>query len=222
MKDETVALATQFVDLLKKRPGFLWTKEDTAFVQRLLVEAGFDVKSVVRGKLVGNYLDDDGSKTGETFPINALCPFKAVGFESGEDYRATIWLDCLCWVPRGNYLGTPTRMEAIQKVSAEIERSVPLVPVQLTPEGDLLKEYPRDGGFVDHSRDSNKVSLCVGVHAFCHGWMDRNRATASNDSITCRCCGLRVLFPKKIKTYGELRDHFKSRFEAAKSEPIAA
>ncbi len=100
------------------------------------------------------------------------------------------------------------REKLIKVMIAEIERSVPLTPIQLTPEGDLLREYPSGMvafGSANHTRDDSNLSSCVGVHEFCNGWMDRKRVTKTHDAIVCRRCCLRVLFPKEAKTYGDLR-----------------
>ena len=104
--------------------------------------------------------------------------------------------------------GGKDREELIKFVQAEIERSIPLEPIQLTPEGDFLLEYPPNltpGFLVDHTRDDHRLNSCVGVHKYCGSWMDRHGATATHDAISCRGCRLRVLFPKEVKTYGELR-----------------
>lgn len=97
------------------------------------------------------------------------------------------------------------REKAIETVRLEIERSIPLQPIQLTHEGDMMLEYLREGYSVDHTRDSHELVSCVGIHAYCRGYVDRRRATKSRDALLCRSCYLRVLFPLEIKTYGELR-----------------
>ncbi len=104
-----------------------------------------------------------------------------------------------------------SREKLVGAIALEIERSVPLEPVQLTSEGDLLGEYPPGllgfgyEYFVNHTRDDHSLNTCVGVHLHCDSWMDRRRTTATHDAIICKVCRLRVLFPKEIKTYGELR-----------------
>lgn len=209
--------ATAFVDLaLKYREQWKEIKhfpsDEVQVFFAIVSAAGFDPKKVVPGKLVGHYFDEDGRSTSETYPINILCPFKVMDQEDSDHYFATGWLDCaLRRVVLGAIRREESRDQLIETITAEIKRSVPLQPVQLTPEGDLLCEYPPRtlalSGleyFVEHTRDDSKLNLCVGVHNFC-GWMDRARATETHDAINCRKCHLRVYFPKEVKTYGELR-----------------
>lgn len=210
---DTVSVASRFVDLALAYRR--WDKIESLpddEVQVLLetaVAAGFEATCVVPGKLRGDWLDQ-GGRTGETYPVNSLCPFKVVS-GGGDHYFATGWLDCaLRRVVTGSRRGE-SREQLIEAISLEIERSVPLQPIQLTPEGDLLREYPpseRAFGseyFVDHTRDDHELRLCVGVHVDCNGWMDRCRADAAHDAIVCRHCHLQVHFPREVKTYGELR-----------------
>lgn len=216
---ETANIATSVVDLALRHD---WSKvrelpvNDVQVLFATVSAAGFDSKAVVPGKLSGNYRDQDGRATGETYPINELCPFKVVGQEDdGDDYdnyRATGWLDCVIRrVVFGSNRKNENRGQLIEAITQEIERSVPLTPVQLTPEGDLLEESsPMSHAFgleylVDHTRDDHKLSSCVGTHARCNGWVDRTRATETHDALICRSCHMRVLFPKNVETYGELR-----------------
>ncbi len=209
---KTTDVAVSFVDLALKHD---WSKikELPAAEAQILFEtvsaAGFEPGKVVPGKLVGDYLEQDGSRTGETYPINRFCPYKVVSRDGDDLYHATGWLDRALYFARR----ATDRQECIRAIQQEIERSVPLEPVQLTPEGDLLREYPPSGSYsVDHTRDSRELKSCVGVHDYCNGWMDRGRATKTHDALVCRSCHLRVLFPKEIKTYGELRQALASKF----------
>ncbi len=210
---ETANIAASFVDLVLKHERWdqiseLPADEVEVFLSTVTA-AGLDPESVVPGKLRGNYREQDGSSTGDTYPINGLCPFKVVSQAGGDHYLATGWLDCALRrvVKRQN----EDRDRLIEAIALEIERSVPLTPVPLTPEGDLLQEYPPSihgfglQYFVEHTRNENKLGSCVGVHAHCNCWMDRCGATGTHDAIVCRGCHLRVLFPREVETYGELR-----------------
>jgi len=178
-----------------------------------VLAAGFNPGFIVPGKLKGEYLDQTGRKTGEVYSINWGFPFKVISPEKEDDYIATGWLDCaLRRVVSGGPRRGESREQLVEAIEREIERSIPLEPIQLTTEGDLLCEYPPNplafsslAYFVDHTQDSGKLASCVGVHMFCGGWMDRRQATATHDAIMCRNCQLKVFFPKKIKTYGGLR-----------------
>lgn len=216
MRRETITVAPQFVDLVlkygqKELQGLLPDKVQILF--KTVEAAGFEPGQVVPGRLVGDYRDQGGDRTGDTYPINQLCPFKVMNQEGEEDYFAIGWLDCA--VRRVVYgLGNrgEDRDELIEAICLEIERSIPLQPIQLTPEGDLLSEYPPQssmmdslGYFVKHTRGDHKLESTVGLHEHCNGWMDRQRTTKTHDVIVCRSCHLRIPFPKEIKNYGEFR-----------------
>ncbi len=194
--------------------GHDWSKDNglAADEIQLLFEvvsvAGFEPREVVLGKLRGNYIEQDGSPTGETYPINDTCPYRVVNQEGGDHYRATKWLDGALKLARS---GT-NRDQLATSIQKEIERSVPLEPVQLTPEGDFLLELPPEHGcFVDHARDWSQFKMSAGVHQYCRGWVDRTRVTKAHDVLVCRRCHLRVLFPTAVNTYGELRHYFTSK-----------
>ena len=67
---------------------------------------------------------------------------------------------------------------ALVSVCEAIQDSRPLEPIQLTPEGDFLREYPpreKFGGyeyFIKHTRDDRNLDTCVGIHKYCHGWIE--------------------------------------------------
>jgi hypothetical protein len=223
MPSKATDVATRFVDLALKHKRWDEVKTLPADQIQILFDtvsaAGFNPKKVAPGKLVGHYRDQDGSSTGETYPINGLCQFKVVGQEDGDHYFATGWLDCaLRRAVYGMTRQNEGREKLIEVMAEEIERSVPLEPIQLTPEGDLLREYPPSTlvfgleYFVKHIRDENNLDSCVGVHEFCNCWMDRMRATKTHDAIVCRGCHLRVLFPKEVKSYGDLRQALASQW----------
>lgn len=216
-------VATRFVDLVLKRTPKEWSEintlsEDEARVLfNTLSVAGFNLKKLEVGKLVGDYIGQSGSTTGETYPINRLCPFKVI-YNDGKDHRfSTGWLDCAFMrVAQSN----ESRKELIKVITEEIERSIPLKPIQITPEGDFLREFcltPLNFGpeyFIQHKRDENVLNSNVGIHKFCNGDIYRVRATETHDAILCQKCYLRVLFSKEVKTYGELREEF--AFKCAK------
>jgi len=222
MSNKTIDVATRFVDLTLKYKQWGGIKTLPADEMQVLFEtvsaAGFNPKKVIPGNLVGHYRDQDGSSTGETYLINSLCPFKVVNQKDDDHYFATGWLNCaFCRVIYASMRQQEDREKLIEVMANEIERSVPLTPIQLTPEGDMLREYPPSmfafglEYFVDHTRDDRKLSCCVGVHEYCNSWMDRMQATKTHDAIVCRGCHLRVLFPKEVETYGDLRKALASK-----------
>jgi len=64
----------------------------------------------------------------------------------------------------------------------------------------------------DHTKDHYEISsprLVVGVHKHCNGEFFRRGATETHDALVCGRCYLRVLFPREVETYGELRQALK-------------
>jgi hypothetical protein len=84
------------------------------------------------------------------------------------------------------------------------DKDIPLSPIQLTPIGDLLEEYPTSQG-VGHTTDEKKLNQCVGIHALCDSFMDLRPASTTHNAINCRGCNLRVPISNTIITYGDLR-----------------
>ena len=184
----------------RKQSPRMSPKEITVLLA-IVVAAGWEVKGVAPGWLRGNYRDQDGSTTGETYPINLYCPYKTMDEDGHDSYAATTWLDhAVTMVSK-----EPSNETAIKWLESEVCRSRPLDPVQITKDGDFLREYPPREACDDHMRDGDSLSTCVGVHAYCNSWVDRRQATKRMDAIVCRGCYLRVLFPIEIRTYGELR-----------------
>ena len=84
-----------------------------------------------------------------------------------------------------------------------------LEPIVLTAEGEKLYHPQPD------LQENSKLSLMPGVHAVCQGWVDRRDVSETHRAIHCRTCGLRITFPRKVDTYGKLREHCRQRIEAA-------
>jgi hypothetical protein len=209
----TLKLAEALVNLGTGSQPF--SDAEVQILFNVVKSAGFNPKSIVLGMLRGHCVDQDGSKTGQTFVINGRCPFKVMG-EDGDDYFATGWLNDIVGLALSY---TKVRRDLVKAVKKEIERSVPLKPIQITSEGDVLEEYPVSPYalvgyqyFVEHTKDSRKIAGCIGVHAHCGGWVDRHSASRAKDTLVCRSCGLRVYFPKKVRTYGGLREFYSMQF----------
>lgn len=80
-------------------------------------------------------------------------------------------------------------------------------PVVITEFRDTLLEYPSDPPM--KYGDEKRLNTCIGIHAVCGGWVDISRTSTSHSAITCRSCGLRAVVPNGVKTWGDLRAHFK-------------
>ena len=212
---DTSSIAVQFVDLALK---YEWNMveelpaEEMETLQKIIVKSGFKDGCVVRGKIEGHYLDQEGRKTVETYPVNTFCPFKVVN-PDGDDEIATSFLDDVLKlvVPRiGEEI--PTREQFIERVQEKINQAISLKPIQLTSAGDfLVKHLPTFA--TDHPQDGELLRSCVGMHQYCGGWLDRHRATATHDAISCRECNLRVLIPREVETYGDLREALASQWK---------
>lgn len=202
MRDQIAVAAEQFVDCVRdtqKDP----TKEAAVFF-KVVAMAGFEPSRIVPGRIIGDYLEQDGSRTGETYLVNTTNPHKVVGQNGRDHYHATGWLDSMVRIAAK----IRDREECIDRVKREIERSIPLDPIQLTTEGDGLEEcHPSiDTEYlVDHTRDTDAIRMTAGVHAFCNGYFDRVEISKTHNALVCRKCHLRVPFPKTVTTYGALR-----------------
>jgi len=78
------------------------------------------------------------------------------------------------------------------------------MPIVLTEQGDTLLERSDRRGAPPLS---DETSLGGGVHAICGGCIDYRRTTNTHSVLLCRACGLRLVIPADVVTYGQLRGH---------------
>lgn len=211
----TTQIATAFLDLALKHK---WSEvgqlpdNEVQTLFEIITAAGFESTRFVFGKLMVYHRDEDGRPTSESYPINKVCPYKVIGMDGEYHLNATVWLDhtlSLALDEKGK-----DRQKSIEIIQLEIERSIPLKPIQLTIDGDFMRELQPCGFFADHTRDNHKLphGSSMGIHAHCNGFMDRiHQTTETHSLILCRRCHLRVLFPKDIITYGQLRLYLDSK-----------
>jgi len=185
------------------------TEEEIELLGCIVELAGFEIKGIVPGKLHGNYRDQGGDDTGERFLVNHTCPYKVIGTNGLDFYNATGWLDCILNMVIAN-IATENKALAIENLQKEITRSIPLPAIPLTIQNDLLNEFPptNHGYLKDHTRDHHPLSDIAGIHDICNGSIDLKQTSMTHSALFCRACGLRVVFPNTIKTYGDLRLHF--------------
>lgn len=215
-----LSVATKFVAMMLKY-GKAWritkdtlpTPEEFEAIREVVAAAGFEPREIIFGKLFGDYLDQDGSVTGEKYAINAFSQLTVIGQDGKPHDFATGWLDCAFLHAQRFLANGEERIQVISKsLAEEIARSRPRAPIRLTEDNDTLIESPPSeyggsrGYFVDHVREEHVLREgVVGIHECCKGFIDRQQATRSHDILLCRRCRLRLPFPNAVKTYGELR-----------------
>lgn len=75
-------------------------------------------------------------------------------------------------------------------------------PIVLTDAGDAL--LPRKG--VGGDQDALLADPCVGIHDVCGGSVSCVKTTVSGTLILfCTRCGLRLVYPPSVATFGDLR-----------------
>jgi hypothetical protein len=84
------------------------------------------------------------------------------------------------------------------------EKEHDLIP--LTELGESLQPYPKFDGSDYKMLDDNTIGNCMGVHHVCGGFVDLKEVSKTNNAMICRSCGLRVVLPNTVETYGELRE----------------
>lgn len=57
----------------------------------------------------------------------------------------------------------------------------------------------------DISDETTLIFSRVGVHAECHGFINLIPVSETYSVLYCQHCGLRIIIPRKIGTYGDLR-----------------
>ena len=201
----------KFVELARKFQWTSWTEVDVAerdaVVLDVLCMAGFEVHHVKVKSLRGHYRDQDGTSTGETYPINPSCPLTVVSInwvnfdrqeEEEDDYRATIWLN--------NTVETVAAIrddeQATAKLAGIVTEAVPMLPIRLTWFGDTMVEPP---SLDSHIREDDLIWKRSVIHGQCMGYLDLHRCSDEWRSISCRKYRFHVYVPSNINTFGELR-----------------
>jgi hypothetical protein len=77
-------------------------------------------------------------------------------------------------------------------------------PIILSEFNEALTEYPNTN--ID---DRNKLSFCAGIHLHCGGIINLKTVSNTHEALVCKECGLRIVVPSGLKTYGDLRRHMK-------------
>lgn len=84
-----------------------------------------------------------------------------------------------------------------------------LAPIILTAVGETLI-----GREMGNLKDTNAIfnvqhgeifESCIGVHELCTGFIDCKPVSKSHNALLCRRCGLRIVIPIAVSTFGKLR-----------------
>lgn len=177
-----------------------------------LVAAGFEVSAVGQGKLLTqNVQDFRVVGNGEKYRLVSVAISPQTDRDSDYAKRAHDWLDSLVYRLLVD-MHTATRENLVMEAAHRIHESIPLAPIRLNQEGDFLEECPptsRLRDFPKHTRETDFIiGPTVGLHKYCSGPLQQHRATATHDGLVCLACHQRFLFPREVKTYGELRMAF--------------
>ena len=86
-------------------------------------------------------------------------------------------------------------------------------PIVITEFGDTLVEYPgplsADDTLPLRSPFRPIAEEVAGIHSGDGGWMLLNGTSSTHMALACHTCYLRVAIPNYVKTWGDLRAHFR-------------
>lgn len=193
---------------------FKLEKEGVDSIIDILTIVGFEPSGLESGTIPVWEVDQDGSRIRPYSKLNSTFPFIVMNEEGEEDSYVTGWINQTIERARRIF---EERHKTIDALTNIINRSVPLEPILLTSDGDYLVDNTPNtntiGGHDFHRarvRDEDKVGGGPDIHKYCRGFVGRIRATKEKDALVCRKCGIRVLFPRTVKTYKDLRRVMKS------------
>lgn len=197
-------LVRQLYDIIKGVSTQSTEKQDQVILE-LLRYVGFRVDRLERGR-PDTPFDH----------FNTLIGKPASGIEVfiGEQKhgRATVWLSRI-WDslnPRISCRDIPDAIsdaKELANLSTAIGQGVQLKPIVLTKFDETLLEPTADYD-EHHTYNDSELKSSIGVHDVCKGRMDLKEISETHQVIVCRECGLRVVIPKTIQTYGDLREYF--------------
>ncbi|MDD5083560.1 MAG: hypothetical protein PHT88_01305 [Candidatus Moranbacteria bacterium] len=139
----------------------------------------------------------------------------------------TEWLDCVfLLLNRKTDWGRNTvdTEDIARLIETEIKRAQPLPLIRITDTKDCLGEIPprKDipidrslPGIFNHTKNTDTIQTELGIHTQygCEGKIFIRYSNDTSRVATCEKCGLQIIFPKEIQTYGELRNHFTALLE---------
>jgi len=219
----TASIANRLYDFAKKvasqKQNTQTSEEDLKDIMGILNDIGFGISGINSGKITIWLVDQDGSKIRPEGYLNHSFPFITLDENGNNDEYVTGWLVQTLSRVRG-YVNEKQE-SIISDLKNIINRSFPLEPIPLTNDGDYLIDTTPNtrciGGLHGYdfqrqrTRDTDGIHSRTAVHKYCRGLFDFRHVTKDKNVLLCSSCGLRILVPTKVKTYGELRKYMKSK-----------
>jgi hypothetical protein len=190
-----------------------FSQEDAPIIKDAVKLAGYEVNRLEEDKLFHQHR---GEGIKHDFIVNKRCPFIVVNQEGINDPIATAWLDSIFSVAMVLRVSKNDRVEKEMLLLKELKQMLPIQPIRLTADGDILMDQlspiellPDGYKFPDYvTQDEDAISnTLTGIHKYCGGFMECMRVTEKHKALVCRKCHLRILIPKEIATYAELREY---------------
>ncbi len=82
-------------------------------------------------------------------------------------------------------------------------------PIVLTKTGATLINKDDSQGELTDDSEFPKASI-IGIHKKCLGYPEIYPDSETHNAIYCHRCGLRIVYPNTVKTYGQLRKYLAS------------
>ncbi len=79
-------------------------------------------------------------------------------------------------------------------------------PIVLTKFGETLVVHQNN-----QDKDDNSELAGLFYHEICMGWIDIKPISDTHRVLRCRNCGLRIVLPGFVKTFGDLREYLKKK-----------
>lgn len=195
--NEIQDLARSFVNSLSRSTKL--TRKKREVICRILEITDYEFSELSNSYVPGNKSDSD---------YICLNPLSKIVISTGDkvEVNATRFINSLAHFTHP--LSSKSKEENIDEVAKKITKAIPFYPIVLTEHGDRMVS-PRYSHTFHRPTDDDKLGpvglTTIGRHNYCGGSIERRGATADRDVLLCTHCYLRVRFPKKVKTYGELR-----------------
>jgi len=98
-------------------------------------------------------------------------------------------------------------------------------PIILNEYGEIFKPHS-DTKFSKYSEENRLLAKLIdgtypsdhniGSHDICRGWIKIHKVSLAYNVIICKKCNLRIMIPKEIETYGDLRKYLSKKIEIGK------